>query len=74
MGIQQFPTGSYWKLSNCLGFPVGSEGRIARPYFVSHADVLGKALNLMTTHDTTNGVVAGNEEGFSCFAQFPESF
>ncbi len=30
-GIRQLPTGSYRKLSDGLGFPVGSDGRIARP-------------------------------------------
>ena len=42
--------------------------------FVSHVDVLGKALEWMTVHGTANAVVAKDEEEFFRFAQFPESF
>jgi hypothetical protein len=42
--------------------------------FVPHMDILGKVLNWMTLHGTSDSVVAYDEEELSCFAQFPESF
>ena len=42
--------------------------------FVPHVDVLGKTLDWMTSHGTSDSIVAYDEEEFSCFAHFPESF
>jgi len=42
--------------------------------FVPHVDVLGQALAWMTSHGSSDSVVALNKEEFLCFAQFPESF
>ena len=42
--------------------------------FVPHIDVLGKALKWMTSHGNSDSIVAYDEEEFSRFAQFPESF
>ena len=42
--------------------------------FVPHVDVLGKKLDWMTSHGTSDSIVAYDEEEFSCFAHFPESF
>ena len=42
--------------------------------FVSHVDVLGEALDWMSSHGFADSVVALNEEDFLCFAHFSESF
>jgi len=42
--------------------------------FVLHTDVLGKALKWMTSHGTSDSIVAQDKEEFACFVQFPESF
>ncbi len=42
--------------------------------FIPHVDVLGQALDWMTSHSSSDSVAAWKENEFMCFAQFPESF
>ena len=43
-------------------------------YDIPHVDVLGKTLEWMTLHGTSDSIAAYDEEEFSCFAHFPEGF
>jgi hypothetical protein len=42
--------------------------------FVPHVDVLGIALDWMSSHGSSDSIAVRNEEEFLCFAQFPQSF
>lgn len=42
--------------------------------FVPHGDVLGKALDWMTSHGTDDSRIVCDEDELACFMDFPESF